>query len=142
MTRYLVVANQTLGGEHLLAEMRRRSDADPGASFHLLVPATPPDLFTFRTEGGALAVAEQRLQRAMRLLDTLGVELTGEVGDQEPLGAISDALREADYDAIILSTLPVGVSRWLGMDLPSRVERSVSVPVTHVVGDAVEEPGS
>jgi hypothetical protein len=38
--RYLVVANQTLGGEQLLAAIRRRSRAGP-AHFHVVVPATP-----------------------------------------------------------------------------------------------------
>jgi hypothetical protein len=35
--------------------------------------------------------------------------------------------------------LPPGASRWLKQDLPHRVERSFSVPVTHVVGE-VQEP--
>jgi hypothetical protein len=38
--------------------------------------------------------------------------------------------------SVILSTLPPGPSRWLGMDLPHRVERRFGVPVTHVVDRA------
>ena len=40
MRRYLVVANQTLGGEQLLACVRERLQAGP-SHFHVLVPATP-----------------------------------------------------------------------------------------------------
>ena len=40
MRRYLVVANQTLGGEQLLACVRERLLAGP-SHFHVLVPATP-----------------------------------------------------------------------------------------------------
>jgi hypothetical protein len=50
--------------------------------------------------------------------------------------AIRDALRGHVFDGIILSTLPPGVSRWLKLDLPHRVERDFGVPVTHVVADA------
>jgi hypothetical protein len=38
--RYLVVANQTLGGEELLSAIQARMAAGP-SHFHLLVPATP-----------------------------------------------------------------------------------------------------
>jgi len=55
MRRYLVVANQTLGGEELWAAIRERIAAGD-CHFHLLVPATPAgqlDLgFTAAAEGG------------------------------------------------------------------------------------------
>jgi len=38
--RYLVVANQTLGGDDLLAYVQERMRAGP-SRFHVLVPATP-----------------------------------------------------------------------------------------------------
>ena len=38
--RYLVVANQTLGGEPLMNEIRNRIAAGP-SSFYVLVPAIP-----------------------------------------------------------------------------------------------------
>jgi hypothetical protein len=41
-------------------------------------------------------------------------------------------LRLDRFDEIIISTLPPGVSRWLGMDLPSRAERKFKLPVTTV----------
>jgi hypothetical protein len=40
--RYLVVANQTLGGNQLVNTIRERMAAGP-SHFHLLVPATPAD---------------------------------------------------------------------------------------------------
>lgn len=40
MRRYLVVANQTLGGEQLVGAIQERMAAGP-SHFHLLVPATP-----------------------------------------------------------------------------------------------------
>src|SRR6266498_4190670 len=40
--RYLVIANQTLGGDQLVGVIRERMAAGP-SHFHLLVPATPAD---------------------------------------------------------------------------------------------------
>jgi cell pole-organizing protein PopZ len=48
-----------------------------------------------------------------------------------------DVMRRRQFDEIILSTLPPGVSRWLGQDLPHRAEKQFRLPIQHVV--AVEE---
>ena len=47
-----------------------------------------------------------------------------------------DYFHTGSFDEIILSTLPAGVSKWLGRDLPSRVRRSFPLPLTHLI----EEP--
>jgi hypothetical protein len=138
MRRYLVVANQTLGGPRLIDKVRDTLAAGP-CSFHVLVPATPPGHFATWTEGEGLAVAQERLDAALSRFKELGAEADGEVGDPNPLQAIADAMRERAFDEIILSTLPPGASRWLKQDLPHRVERSFSIPVTHVVGEVEEQ---
>jgi GABA permease len=132
--RFLVVANQTLGGEHLIDEVRARLAHGP-CEFHILVPATPPGDHATWTEGEAEGIAKRNLAKALETFRRLGVKATGEVGDEQPFGAIGDVLRDQEFDEIILSTLPAGVSRWLGQDLVSRVERSFAIPVTHVVGE-------
>jgi hypothetical protein len=43
--------------------------------------------------------------------------------------AIEKAVAEQQFDEIILSTLPPGISRWLSMDLPHRVRRKTNVPL-------------
>jgi hypothetical protein len=129
--RYLVVANQTLGGEHLAAAIRVRHQEGP-ARFHVVVPATHPQDGATWTEGEARANAERQLNDALERFREMGADVDGEVGDESPLQAIGDAINAETYDEIILSTLPAGVSRWLGQDLPHRVERSFGLPVTHV----------
>jgi cell pole-organizing protein PopZ len=134
MRRYLVVANQTLGGEHL-AETIRACLASGPAAFHIVVPATEPRDHAVWTEGEARGLAHRRLEVALTRFRQLGADVDGEVGDQSPLQAIVDAMGGAKFDEIILSTLPPGLSRWLRQDLPHRVERQFDVPVRHVVGD-------
>jgi nucleotide-binding universal stress UspA family protein len=133
MRRCLVVANQTLGGEHLLELLRERVAAG-ACSFHVVVPATPPHRHATWTEGEAVALARRRLDDALARLRELGAEADGEVGDPNPVEAIEDVLNvDAGFDEIILSTLPPGISRWLHADVPHRVARRFSVPLTHVI---------
>jgi hypothetical protein len=136
MHRYLVVANQTLGGEPLLTRIRQLARAGPCA-FFVIVPATPPQDHAW-TEGEAKAIAQRRLDAALERFRALGggVEIAGDVGDASPMLAIEDAIRErGPFDGIVLSTLPPGVSRWLKLDLPHRVEGVFGLPVFHVVGE-------
>lgn len=63
MRRYLVVANQTLAGEGLLARIRELARHGT-CSFHVVVPATPPHDHA-RTEGEARATAKARLDLAL-----------------------------------------------------------------------------
>lgn len=134
MRRCLVVANQTLGGQHLQAVLRERVAEGP-CSFHVLVPATPPPELLTATEGQSRAAATRRLAAAMDRFRSLGAEVTGEVGDHNPIYAMNDVLRHQVFDEIILSTLPPGTSKWLHQDLPHRAERMFNLPITHVIAD-------
>jgi hypothetical protein len=135
MPHYLVVANQTLGGDHLLDEVRDCL-REGGCRFHIVVPATEPRDHAVTTEGEARALAQERLDRALARFRDLGAQADGEIGDERPMDAIRDAIRGRDFDGIILSTLPPRISRWLGQDLPHRVEREFGLPLRHVVGQA------
>ena len=68
----------------------------------------------------------------MNRLHAIGLEVTGEVGVQDPIQATRDALRGREIDEVILSTLPSGISRWLGQDVPSKLKGSIQVPVAVV----------
>ena len=64
--------------------------------------------------------------------------MTGDVGDAEPLMAIQDAVNLGHFDEIIISTLPLGISRWLKLDLISKA-RALGLPVTHVLAPSKVE---
>jgi hypothetical protein len=132
--RVLIVANRTAATEPLLEAVRRRAAAGP-VTFHLLVPATPRGLHrVVDPEVAGRQEAEVQLERALELLrEAAGCEVTGHVGDADPLAAISDTLHEHDLDEIIISTLPRRLSRWMHIDVPSKI-RGWGLPVTHVEG--------
>jgi hypothetical protein len=144
MQTYLVVAHRTLVGEHLLEHVRAIIEAaGPGQSrFYLVVPVTHPRDHAW-TEGEVDGVARARLEEGLEAFRKLGVEVTGEVGDANPVYALSTALRnrpfgDDEWDGIVVSTLPPGVSHWLGLDVVSRIKREFDIPVTHLVAPKVE----
>ena len=138
MSRYLVVANQTLGSRELMAELEVRRRGGP-STFHLLVPVTHPS--GAWAEGQVQAQATQRLEYAMRDMRDHGFDVVaGETGDVSPVRAIGDVLLREEFDEIILSTLPPGPSRWLHQDVPHRVAKAHKLPITHVVAHSVPVP--
>jgi hypothetical protein len=150
MHHYLLVANQTLGGNELLDAIRDRMARGP-AEFWVLAPATPSTqlLNDFGALSGyfpigaemlsaadaeardqGIAVAKSNLDAELQRLRELGAQADGAVGDADPMKAIANAVAQRRFDEIILSTLPPGVSRWLALDLPHRVKRKFHVPLT------------
>jgi len=134
LARVLVVAYKTAATPALLEAVRRRAERGP-ARFHLVVPhphhptwhpseALHPDM----TEG------EQVLALALPLVEeAAGAPVDGSVSRRDdPMDAIEETLHDGAFDEIILSTLPRRVSRWLHIDLPSRVEH-LGLPVTTVI---------
>ncbi len=132
----LLVAHQTAATGQLLDAVRRRAQQGP-ARFHLVVPRQAHGMHRFvdpqdagaDEADGVLAAALPKLSQAA------GGEVTGSVGDAEPLMAVHDAVNLGHYDEIIISTLPLGVSRWLKLDLVSKV-RALGLPVTHVLASS------
>jgi hypothetical protein len=73
-----------------------------------------------------------------KLSEAAGSNVAGDLGDSEPLMAIHDAVNLGAYDEIIISTLPLGVSRWLKLDLVSKA-KALGLPVTHVLASSRAE---
>ena len=120
----LVVAAQTVVGEPLLDAIRERSEQSP-AEFTIVTPADAPDV-------------EQRLRRALAQLKQTGVEVTGHVGDPDPVCAVVNALHDEQIDEIILSTFPRARSGWLRRDVIGRIKKHTEVPIHHVVVEPAE----
>lgn len=128
MSTYLIVGNRTLPSELLARAIEERL---PGATrFYVVVPLTPVVHALTWEEGESIRAAETRLNKFLADLRSRGAEAEGEVGDQDPVLAMKDVLRRITADEILLSTLPPGRSRWLGMDVPSRLRAATKIAVT------------
>jgi hypothetical protein len=132
MARILVVANRTAESQELLEALKARAAQGDSPEFLLVVPASghgiqkaaDPDAAR-RESGGHLDAATQKF-----LAEGLKVET--HLGDGDPVAAVQDAVNFGEFDEVIVSTLPARASKWLKMDLPTRVERMTGLPVTHI----------
>ncbi len=141
MRSYLVVGNQTLDSPELSTAIEERM-ATGEAAFHIVVPATPNQRGLTWDEDEARAAAQERLDEALGRLRRMGATVTGEIGHRDPVEATEDALRGREIDEVLLSTLPPGISRWLGQDIPTRLKGSILVPVTVVTTRRQSAPAS
>jgi hypothetical protein len=142
MEHVLVIANQTLTSDELVAAVLARNATNP-ATFHIIAPATPlsdQELALRHSEhpgavaleSGPVVVARMRLAKAMTRLREAKIDVTGDIGDPNPFEAAAVAMRATTYDHVIVSTLPRRMSRWLSHDLPTKISRKFDVEVTHV----------
>lgn len=131
MRSYLIVANQTLTSRSLTDAITTRLAGGPVRT-HVVVPLSPIGGRLTWDEQASRELAQSRLDDVLGKLREMGAEADGEIGDRDPVMAVRDALRGREVDEVIVSTLPKGLSRWLGEDVPSRLRDSVRVPVTVV----------
>jgi membrane protein implicated in regulation of membrane protease activity len=137
--RILVIANETVGGEKLRDEIRRRAE-DYEERVRVICPTLLSRVrFIASDEDGARAQAQERLEHSLSRLREVGVNCEGEVGEADPLQAIEDALRTFGADEIIISTHPEGRSLWLERGIVRGARARFDVPITHVVVDLEAE---
>jgi hypothetical protein len=120
----LVLANETVVGEPLLAAIRKRAAASP-ASFLIVSPQSDPTR-------GAHPDAEKRLRHAISELRGEGIETHGQIAHPDPFAAALQAIEEERVDEIIVSTFEGARSGWLRRDLVERLRTETQLPVEHV----------
>ena len=128
-TRVLVVANRTAAAPRLLKAVEQRA-AEAPCRFTLLVP----DVANARAADWTLDTARGLLRKAA------GAPVGALTGGPDPFTAVKDAVATGDFDEIIISTLPRGVSKWLRRDLVTRV-RGLGLPVTSIIPGDRARPG-
>jgi hypothetical protein len=132
--RVLVVACRTAADEPLIEAVARRAAESP-CEFTLLVPRPCHGLHrVVDPEDHGWREAQAVIEMACPILaDAAGAPVGGLIGSHDPVAAVEDALNVHGFDEAIISTLPVHLSRWLRLDLPSKVA-GMGVPVTRVTG--------
>ncbi len=132
--RILVIANETVAGTELRYEVVRRAAGD--AEVLVVTPALNSRLRHWTSdEDRAREEAQARLDASLEALRDAGVDARGQVGDDDPLQAIEDALRGFPADEIVLSTHPPGRSNWLERGLVENARDRFPCPIAHVVVD-------
>lgn len=103
----------------LEAALRTRVERGP-ATFTLVVPL------------GQVPGAQRTAQELADRLCEAGLDVRAHAGDGDPVRAVLDVWSPAEYNEIIVSTLPAQTSRWMGSGLVQRIERHTGALVRHV----------
>jgi hypothetical protein len=117
--KVLVLAHRTALSEELEAAMRTRLKNGP-ASFTLVVPL------------GSAPDAQRRAQQLADELCKAGLDVQAHAGDADPVCAVLEVWSPAEFDELIVSTLPASTSRWMRSGLVQRLERQTGALVRHV----------
>jgi hypothetical protein len=133
--KILVVANRTADSDEVHAALVERAHAGP-IDVTLLAPAT----WEVMDPHGGRQSASRRLNAALTRLAAAGIAAHGVVGDAAPLVAVQDVLSRERFDEVIVATLPRHLSRWLGLDLPHRVEELTGRPTRHIIASERAAP--
>ena len=129
MARILVVANKTAESPELLEAMKAKGTEH---EYLLVVPASGGVLEKAADPDAAREHTEPHLEAALEKMRSQGFNVNGSVGDSDPVAAVQDAANFNQFDEVIISTLPLRVSKWVKLDLPSKAQRATGLPVTHV----------
>lgn len=136
--RILVVANQTVGGQALLGELRSRTGAEARSEVLVVVPplaGSAAEHWSSDVDAG-IADAKARLDASLEAMRAAGIPATGKLGDHhDPNQAIEDALGDFPADEVIISTHPAKRSRWLESGVVERARTELPQPVSHVIVD-------
>jgi hypothetical protein len=130
--RILVVADETPVAEPLIKGVRARAARGPCA-FTLVVPSAAHGLHRLvDPEDQETDEAHQTLSHALPLLEqAAGASVVGMVGDPTALTAAEDAINAHGFDELIVYTRPARMTRWLRLDLPSKIS-CLGMPTTTV----------
>lgn len=144
--RLLAIVTDDLHGSAAIEEIRRSTNGSGGdLELRVVVPAV--EATAFRHTMGDIdepkKEAEERLGRVLADLRAGGLEVTGEVGDPDPIQAVQDALLKAPADEVLIFEHEAAQARWFEEDLLEKAKAGIEPPLRMVTladrGDGSEE---
>jgi hypothetical protein len=128
--RVIAIVTDDLHGNEPLEQMQANANGD-GLEVRMVVPAV--EASPFRHTMGDIdepkQQAKERLERNLKLLQRSGVEVSGEVGDPDPVQAAQDALLKGPADEILIFEHPEGEREWYEKGLYERAQESLEPPL-------------
>jgi hypothetical protein len=107
--------------------------AEPGAEIVVVAPSISSPLRYWTQDVSARRAAGRLLEQSLEALRAEGVQATGEIGDDDPLLALEDAVAVHRPDAVVIVTPAASERGWLEVGLVGRARQVVHVPIVHVV---------
>lgn len=144
--KILVVADERFHGEALVEEIQRHVEGRATrAEVFVIAPAVIDSAIEDELGGvdQAIRAADKRLDWLIGELRSVGIEATGQVGDQDPVVAAGDGLREFDADELVVVAHARGERTPAERGLWAKLEADTTVPLAeisvHVDEDGVGE---
>jgi len=134
--RLLVLAGASVEATDLREGLAGRA-ADCEIQVHVVSPAFTESALRhgMGDVDEAIETARGRLSHSVEQIRQAGIEVTGDVGDSDPMLAIQDALQTFPADEILIVTHPDEEAAWLEEDAFDRARQTFSQPIAHLVVD-------
>jgi hypothetical protein len=132
--RVIAVVTDELHGTEPIEQLRSGANGE-GVEVRVVVPAVEagPLEHTLGDVDEPRKQAEERLRRVMEHLRGGDVQVTGEVGDPDPVRAAQDALLEAPADEVLIFEHCEAEHKWYENGMFERATESIEPPLRLVV---------
>lgn len=132
--RVIAILTDNLHGSEPVEQILANADRD-GVDLRVVVPATEATALrhTLGDIDEPKHEAGERLERALRELRANGIQVSGEVGDPDPVQAAQDALLKAPADEVLIFEHCEEQSKWYEQGLLERAQEGIEPPLRVVV---------
>jgi len=132
--RVIAILTDNLHGSEPVEQILANADQE-GVELRVVVPATEANALhhTMGDVDGPRKEAEERLERALKTLRGNGIEVSGEVGDPDPVQAAQDALLKAPADEVLIFEHCDEQSKWYEEGLLEKAQEGIEPPLRVVV---------
>lgn len=130
--RVIAVVTDELHGTEPIEQLR---SGDDGVEVRVVVPAVEANSLehTLGDIDGPRKQAEERLERVLRHLRDGNVQVSGEVGDPDPVQAAQDALLKGPADEVLIFEHCEAEHKWYENGMFERATESIEPPLRLVV---------
>jgi hypothetical protein len=132
--RVIAIVTDELHGPEPIEQLQSNSNGD-GVEVRVVVPAVEanPLRHTMGDIDEPRQQAEERLERVLNALGDGDLQVSGEIGDPDPVQAAQDALLKAPADEVLIFEHAEGQTRWYEDGLYERAQESIEPPLRLVV---------